>query len=148
MFPIVSVAPPLECDQPLTAPPISTFRLGVPPSLRNAVTPPVLDPLSQLSQLMLAEPYPSPNPIQNPSRRCGYCARAAGATASARMPREATTHEVRMKVSVEQADVREFPADFAQDAGELPGRVMLLLRTELPNVQKLQDPFDTMFEAC
>src|SRR6266571_4832954 len=109
MFPIVSVAPPLECDQPLTAPPISTFRLGVPPSLRNAVTPPVLDPLSQLSQLMLAEPYPSPNPIQNPSRRCGYCARAAG---------------------------------------ELPGRVMLLLRTELPNVQKLQDPFDTMFEAC
>src|SRR6266705_1846703 len=100
---MVSVAPPLECDQPLTAPPISTFRLGVPPSLRNAVTPPVLGPLSQLSQLMSADPYPSPNPIQNPSRRCGYCARAAGTTASARMPRDATTREIRMKVSVEVA---------------------------------------------
>src|SRR6266699_3680432 len=96
MFPIVSVAPPLECDQPLTAPPISTFRLGVPPSLRNAVTPPVLDPLSQLSQLMLAEPYPSPNPIQNPSRRCGYCARAAEAAAHNPASRTATRVAVDM----------------------------------------------------
>src|SRR6266571_3052920 len=143
MFPIVSVAPPLECDHPLTAPPISRFRLGVPPSLRNAVTPPVLGPLSQLSQLMLAEPYPSPNPSQNPSRRCGYCARAAGTTASARTPRDATTREIRMKVSVEVIllAMRHF-------GHELPAREVLLLRTELPNVQKLQDPFDTMIEVC
>ena len=55
-MPIVSVAPPLECDQPLIAPPMSRLRLGVPPSFTNAVTPPVRGPLPQLSQVMLAEP--------------------------------------------------------------------------------------------
>src|SRR2546428_12606323 len=100
MSPMVWVAPPLEWDQPLTAPPISTFRLGVQPSLRNAATPPVLGPLSQLSQLMSADPHPSPNPIQNPSCRRGYWARAGGTTASARMRRDATTREIRMKDSV------------------------------------------------
>jgi len=31
---------------------------------------------------------------------------------------------------------------------EPPARVMLLLRTELQNVQKLHDSFDTAIEVC
>src|SRR5207247_10716033 len=61
------------------APPISRLRLGVPPSFRNAVTPPVREPLTHVSHVTLAVPYPRPKPLQNPSRRWGYCARAAGA---------------------------------------------------------------------
>src|SRR5437868_8062315 len=82
---------------------MSRLRLGAPPSFRNPVTPPWRDTRRQLSHVTWDDPYPSPNPIQNPSRRCGYCARAAGTTASARMPRDATTREIRMKVSVEVA---------------------------------------------
>src|SRR4029077_12319180 len=77
---MVSVLPvPSECAQLLIAPPSSTLRLGVPPSLTNPVTTPTRGPVPQTSQVTLDEPYPSPNPIQKPSRRCGYCACAAAA---------------------------------------------------------------------
>src|SRR5947207_14357096 len=83
------------------APPISRLRLGVPPSFRNAVTPPVRDPLPQLSHVTLAEPYPRPKPIQNPLRRGGYCARAAGA-ATLSKPAAAKMHAaVRIEPSLE-----------------------------------------------
>src|SRR5437764_332907 len=89
-FVTVSVALPSECAQPLIAPPMSRLRLGAPPTFRNAVTPPVRGPKLQLSHDTVAVPYPSPNPIQNPSRRCGYCARAAEAAAHNPASRTAT----------------------------------------------------------
>src|SRR2546427_3006601 len=76
---MVSVAAPSECAQPFIAPPTSRWRLGAPPSFTNPVMPPTLELSTQLSQVMFAHPYPSPKPIQKPSRRCGYCARAADA---------------------------------------------------------------------
>src|SRR5213080_93896 len=116
MLAIVSVAPPLSCDQPLMAPPISRLRLGVPPSFRNAVTPPVRGPLPQVPHVTLAEPYPRPKPIQNPSRRWGYCARAAGAVtpstlAAAKMHAAVRIEPIRGNDSPGQSD---FHARFGQ----------------------------------
>src|SRR5205807_8319849 len=95
-FAIVSVALPSECAQPLSAAPMSRLRLGAPPSFRNPVTPPWRDTRLQLSHVTWDDPYPSPNPIQNPSRRCGYCARAAAAAAHNPASRTATRVAVDM----------------------------------------------------
>src|SRR2546425_10894923 len=83
------------------APPISRLRLGVPPSFRNAVTPPVRDPFPQLSHVTLAEPYPRPKPIQNPLRRGGYCARAAGAATLSKPAAAKMRAAVRIEPSLE-----------------------------------------------
>src|SRR2546430_7263806 len=98
--PLSRSPPPLEGDQPLMAPPMSRLRLGVPPSFRNAVTPPVREPLLQVSHVTLAEPYPSPKPIQNPSRRWGYCARAADAVTLSKLATARMHAAVRMEASL------------------------------------------------
>src|SRR5438477_10791958 len=65
---------------------MSRLRLGAPPSFRNPLTPPWRDTRLQLSHVTWDDPYPSPNPIQNPSRGCGYCAAAAHAPPTATTP--------------------------------------------------------------
>src|SRR5439155_16962934 len=57
-------------------------------------------PLTHVSHVTLAVPYPRPKPIQNPSRRWGYCARAAGAVTPSK-PAAAKMHAaVRMEASL------------------------------------------------
>src|SRR5438067_6049334 len=58
--------------------------------------PPTLELSTQLSQVMFAHPYPSPKPIQKPSCRCGYCARAPDA-AQENAASNATTRVVCMR---------------------------------------------------
>src|SRR5256885_5225682 len=120
MLAIVSVAPPLECDQPLMAPPMSRLRLGVPPSFKNAVTPPVRGPLPQVSHVTLAEPYPSPKPIQNPSRRWGYCARAADAVTPSKVAAARMHAAVRIEPSPRDDSSGE--GDFHAGCGQRAAR--------------------------
>src|SRR5205807_2694428 len=70
-----------------TSPPNSTCLLKVPPSFRKPVKPPLLSVGAQPSHEGFADPYPNPNPIQNPSRVCGCCAAAQRGPATARTPR-------------------------------------------------------------
>src|SRR2546429_7547085 len=130
-----SVSPRLAVAMPLMAPPISRLRLGVPPGFRNAVTPPVRDPLPQLSHVTLAEPYPRPKPIQNPLRRGGYCARAAGA-ATLSKPAAAKMHAaVRIEPSLEMTPrARRIPCRLR--AGRQHRRAVLFRGHEVVNATK------------
>jgi hypothetical protein len=60
------VTPFVDFVQALISPPSSTLSLSVPPIFRNPVAPLSRFEEPQPSQLTLLDPYPNPNPIQNP----------------------------------------------------------------------------------
>src|SRR5690242_11387911 len=74
MFPRSAVTPLSDFVHALISPPSNTLSLSVPPSLMKPVPPPSRLDETHPSQLTLLDPYPNPNPIQNPLRTWGCCA--------------------------------------------------------------------------